>query len=238
MNRFRVRDNIPANKEPTTDAAIDDPFILRTIGNLQREISAQNYDIRSTLWKYSLLVEEQRKAVAAWREAVMSGTEIALPWYANRARLHKRFGAARLGDIERELLLMHIDDCWAEHLANDADIRESAHLTTTTTAIGGLDPYLSYRMRIAKAFALLQPRTIDRTLERLQREDFEAFATHSGRPSGTWTYLVNDQFLDGDNNPMRDHVSQGTEVYAILLAWPILLLVAICRKLTSFWRRK
>ena len=44
----------------------------REIARAQRIVEGQNFEIRRTLWKYSALVEEQRRIVYDWRQSLLA----------------------------------------------------------------------------------------------------------------------------------------------------------------------
>ena len=68
IQRYGVMSLIPASHRPVHQAGpIADPIVAREIARAQRIVDGQNFDIRRTLWKYSELVENQRRIVYEWR---------------------------------------------------------------------------------------------------------------------------------------------------------------------------
>ena len=51
-------------------------------------------------------------------------------------------------DLERRLVLQAIDQCWADHLAVVAEIRDGIHLVT----IGGMSPLEEFQQAVARSF--------------------------------------------------------------------------------------
>ncbi|MCZ6888998.1 MAG: accessory Sec system translocase SecA2 [Gammaproteobacteria bacterium] len=230
--RFRLPDYLPNAVDMTTSLTtpVSDPRITLGIARLQRVVASDNGQARATLWKYSQMQEEQRQAVSRWRDTVIAGGESHLDACRNANALRSKYRGA-IARIERHLLLHHIDDCWAEHLAVVADMRESANLTIRLTDIGGLDPYLSYRQRIHAAFLRFHETVLDRLVEDLQAERFDHDQTVSGRPSNTWTYLINDQFFDQQRRAMHRYANSGETSLVVLLIWPFMLAWALWRKI-------
>ena len=49
------------------------PVVAREIDRAQRIVEGQNFDIRRTLWKYSALVDDQRRILYRWRHDLLHG---------------------------------------------------------------------------------------------------------------------------------------------------------------------
>ena len=74
IQRYGVMSLIPAGHRPTPQSGpVEDPIVSREIARAQRIVEGQNFEIRRTLWKYSALVEEQRRIVSDWRQALLAG---------------------------------------------------------------------------------------------------------------------------------------------------------------------
>ena len=72
IQRYGVVSLIPASHRPVRQAGpIGDPIVAREIARAQRIVDGQNFEIRRTLWKYSALVEDQRRIVYDWRESLL-----------------------------------------------------------------------------------------------------------------------------------------------------------------------
>ena len=48
------------------DQPVDIPLIRREIARVQRIIQGENFEIRKTLWTYSLIIEKQRQIILVW----------------------------------------------------------------------------------------------------------------------------------------------------------------------------
>lgn len=198
IDRYGIQELIPSkhslNKQ---DNPIDDPVIAKEIARAQRIIEGQNLEIRQTLWKYSSVIEEQRKIVHQMREDVLS-EKSPLHLLATRApkrysELHPIVGEEILQKIEKQITLFHIDQCWAEYLARIAHIREGIHLFS----VSGQNPLDEFHKIIADAFQNLTQVINDKIIKTFKSAgitkdgiDMEKEGLKS--PSSTWTYLIND----------------------------------------------
>jgi preprotein translocase subunit SecA len=192
------------------DDALTSSSIRREIAHAQRIIERQNFDIRSTLFKFSSLVEVQRQIVQAWREEALLGSvehEVLAPddsagasskFSVREPELYekgvRRFGIGRMIEIERRATLFHLDRLWSDHLAWIQDTRDSIHLVHLG-AREPLEEFLKwgtdefFRMKkcldeaVISEIALIIQKNgpMDIDLDRLRG------------PSSTWTYLVSDE---------------------------------------------
>jgi len=72
IQRYGVMGLIPRSHRPRRqEAPVDDPVVRDEIARSQRIIEGQNFEIRKTLWRYSLMVDEQRRLVYRRRQAYL-----------------------------------------------------------------------------------------------------------------------------------------------------------------------
>src|SRR5262245_42815557 len=239
MARFGIDNLIPPKIRPAPqDAPIESAAVHREVDRLQRIVEGQNYEIRKTLWRYSSLVEEQRRAIQDWRMATLTG-EAELELCAERlperyAELRDRFGAEVPREAERAIMLGHIDAAWAEHLALITEIREGIHLA----ALGRQDPLYEFTKQVTVAFMKLS-QTIE---ERIISTFATAKITENGidldqaglrGPSSTWTYLINDQAMPELQRMLYGFGGAAFAIGAVLTTWPLLIAWGIWRRLTK-----
>jgi preprotein translocase subunit SecA len=208
------------------------------VERLQRIVEGQNYEIRKTLRRYSALVEEQRKKLQDWRMAVLVG-EAKPDLCAARVpqRYHllcERFGAEIVEQAERAITLHQIDQCWADHLAFIAQVRESIHLV----GIGGLDPLREFQKQIAEAFWKLRQTIEDRIVEAftaLKITDHGIDFDEAGLrgPSSTWTYLINDRALSDLHQILFGRGNYAAAAGGLVMTWPLLAAWSVWRRLTQ-----
>jgi preprotein translocase subunit SecA len=239
MVRFGIDRLIPDKFRPAPqDGPVDHPVIRSEVARLQRIVEGQNYEIRKTLRRYSSLVEEQRKRLQDWRVEVLMG-EVELDICA--ARAPERYGLIcdRLGEeiarqAERAITLHHIDQCWAEHLAFIAQVREGIHLA----GIAGQNPLLEFHKQIAEAFWRLQQTIEDRIVETfntVEITDAGVDLEKAGlqRPSSTWTYLINDRAMSDLRQLLFGQGNYAFAAGAMVMMWPLLPVWWIWRRWTA-----
>ena len=234
MERYGVVALIPpAHRPPPGSGPVDDPIVSREIARAQRIVEGQNFEIRRTLWRYSALVEDQRRIVAEWRQALLAGETDpgicaeACPEHYNAL---STAGADAVRRAEQRLAILALDDRWADHLAAIDDVREGIHLQR----LGGREPVAEFHRQIVEGFESLMADVRHETAARFQRLrlvdgaiDF-ASAGLSGS-STTWTYLVNDNPFSALGLSMLSSRNVGAAGAAGMLAviyWPLTAVVA------------
>jgi preprotein translocase subunit SecA len=211
FQRFGLSARLP---KLSSAVLLTDEETSREIERTQRIAEGQNHDIRLTLLKYTELVEQQRRTHQALRDRLLApGSAIAwLEQLEERegplvTHLRARSDAPTIDATVRRIVLSRLDDGWADHLDEVAEIRESIYLHS----VGGsgalsfkLGPIEAFRMAVARAFAGLVDRAEAAAVEDLRLavergEDLEKAGVP--RPSATWTYLVSD---DPFADPMQN----------------------------------
>ena len=198
MLRYGINELIPAKLRPQRqDEPIDHPMIRNEIARVQRIVEGQHFEIRRTLRKYSMVVEQQRQIVQARRRGFLEGgiSSSLLKTYvaAHYAKLSSEIGVAALQQAETLVTLLQIDQHWADHLAEIARIREGIHLVR----LNGQDPLDEFHRRANAAFFEMQgtaDRAILKTLQWIELTEQGIDLEKAGLkgPSSTWTYMIND----------------------------------------------
>jgi len=195
--RHGVDELLPAARRRRQAGPIQDPEVRRRIDWAQRVIAGQGFDIRRTLWRYAAILEAQRAAWRARRDALLAGAAPPGRWAearpARRAALAAALGEARVVELERRVALFALDRLWAEHLQAVSEIREGIHMVV----LGMKDPLTEYQREVDQAFRDLPGRleaALDEALERLARQPagWEGLMHELRGPASTWTYLVDD----------------------------------------------
>jgi len=217
--------------------ALELKTIQREIEHAQRIIEGQNFGLRKSLWKYSSLIDLQRKMIQDWRDGIFSAVDGPRILAQRVPRLHKkgltRFGRTGMAAFERRTALFHLDRCWSDHLAWITDTRESIHLVS----LGGKTPLQEFQKAVTEAFLEIRPR-----IEEAVAADFKGLLKKEGAvdleaesrkgPSSTWTYLVNeDQF--GFGIEMIQGKNIGFAAGAALYAGPLFMLTLLFSKLSK-----
>jgi len=185
-------DAIPPSPRMTAHGLVQDEQVDFAIEHAQRIAEGVDHEIHRNTWRYSVVVEQQRIALAERRERLLTSEIAAL-------MLMERF-PERCADLDEDVLsraarsiaLYHLDRLWAEHLAELSEVREGVHLR----ALGRLDPLDEFHRTAVPAFNQLIPEIEARTVATFEETDlddeWQPDQAHLVRPSATWTYLVHD----------------------------------------------
>src|SRR5699024_8331054 len=115
-----------ATGEINSDAA------QRHIAHAQRVAEGTDLEIHRNTWRYTRLIEQQRAQLLTYRDKLLH-TDRAAEVLAEQAaqryeELATQLEETTLATACREILLYHVDELWAEHLAYLTELRESIHL--------------------------------------------------------------------------------------------------------------
>lgn len=200
--RFGLKDWFMSQMKIGKDEVeLSSPSVVQEINHIQRVIEGQNLDIKTTLFNYSSLLENQRKIVDEKRQHFLqsdSALELFRDLLPNRyERLLSNVKHQDLSSACRLVALYHLDRVWSDHLADMADLREGIHLSR----LGGQDPLHEFHLRAIDGFSEMEQRFKERCLESFDRiqvrgDTVDLTGTGVKAPSATWTYLVNDNPFD------------------------------------------
>ena len=230
IKTYGVRQLIPARRLPAPQAQpIDDPVVAQEIARAQRIIEGTLLDIRKRLWRYSVVVEEQRRVLQSWRAAVLDGQD-PLGLLAERCpqrwqEVLARFGAELATRLEQRLTLLAVDRCWSDHLALVARIRDGIHVVN----FAGKDPLTEYTREVGQAFAQMRDEMDDAIVAAFDALSLTGASIDWEQagllgPASTWTYLVNDEPFG--QNPLRGLLNRPALAAAaatMFVALPVLL---------------
>ncbi|MDW5322711.1 accessory Sec system translocase SecA2 [Plantactinospora sp. KLBMP9567] len=185
-------DAIPPSPRMNADGLVTDEQVDFAVEHAQRIAEGVNHEIHRNTWRYSVVIEQQRKALAERRERLLT-TEVAAEMLTERfPDRAKEMDEELLSKVGRSIALYHLDRLWALHLAELSEVREGVHLR----ALGRLDPLDEFHRSAVPAFNALVPEIETRTVETFEEnefdDDWEPGDGELARPSATWTYLVHD----------------------------------------------
>ncbi|GAA4142276.1 accessory Sec system translocase SecA2 [Actinomadura keratinilytica] len=180
------------------DGRVDAKGAHWIVEHAQRVAEGVDLEIHRNTWRYHHLIGLQRREILAERDAVLHGDAadrlLADLRPERHARLVEEAGPEQTAAAARQIMLFHLDRCWAEHLAFLADLREGIHLRSLGR---GLDPLVEFNREAVPAGKRLLRRARDRAADA-----FDALKVADGgidlpgaeltRPSATWTYVVHD----------------------------------------------
>jgi preprotein translocase subunit SecA len=220
------------------DNSLEEPLVRKEIARGQRIVEGQNFEIRKTLWKYSILIEKQRELIQQRRQEILRDGAY-LGFLEEKAPKHysrmiSLVGKDQAKNIEKQITLYQIDRCWAEHLAAIADVREGIHLAS----VGGRSPIQEFHKIADDGFRHLEQKideAIVKTFKSLPitKKGVDLDKEGIRGPSSTWTYLITDnQFglwvgmLQGSNI--------GATAVAAAVYGPLYILLGLVQR---FWKK-
>jgi len=129
MVRFGLEGLIPRRVRPARqEAPLDHPIIRREVERHNASLKGQNHEIRTTLSRYSDLLEKQRNDAVCLAISVLCRRRgfdgLRHPVPGRYAEWRERFGAEKMLEVERAVTLQQIDAVWSDHLAFIAEVRE------------------------------------------------------------------------------------------------------------------
>jgi preprotein translocase subunit SecA len=183
---------IPAQPVTHADGSVTDEQVDWAVEHAQRVAEGVDHEIHRNTWRYSVVIEQQRKALAERRERLLTSEVAAVMLMERFPDKTDEMDAELLSRVGRTIALYHLDRCWAEHLAMLAEVREGVHLR----ALGRLDPLDEFHRSAVPAFNELLPEIESRTVDTFEEievdEDWQPAESALIRPTATWTYLVYD----------------------------------------------
>jgi preprotein translocase subunit SecA len=185
-------DALPASPRMDMDGVVHDEAAEYAVEHAQRVAEGVNHEIHRNTWRYSVVIEQQRVALAERRERLLTSEVAAIMLLERSPEKAKSLDEDVLSEAARLIALFHLDRLWAEHLALLSEVREGVHLR----ALGKLDPLDEFHRAAVPAFQKLFTEIEARTIETFEATEFdegwEPERAQIVRPSATWTYLVHD----------------------------------------------
>ena len=233
--RYGLKDAFtPLLRRENEEGPLKHSAFFREISRAQRIIEGQNFEIRKTLTQYSSLIEKQRQILQDWRREILTSSSSSVYLKENSTELYDQLvrlmKADALAHMERNVLLSFIDQRWADHLATIQDLRDSIHLVK----VGGQTPFEEFRKQATGLFLELENKLDTDIMEMFRRladnpEHIEVIKDELKGPSGTWTYLINDDQF-GWGMDMLQLKNIGFAAGAAALYGPLYLLTAILHR--------
>ncbi len=185
-------DILPASPRMDMDGVVHDDQVDYAVEHAQRVAEGVNHEIHRNTWRYSVVIEQQRVALAERRERLLTSEVAAIMLLEKTPEKAKEIDEDVLSDAARAIALYHLDRLWVDHLAELSEVREGVHLR----ALGKLDPLDEFHRSAVPAFQNVFTEIEKRTIATFEETDFsdgwEPERAEIVRPSATWTYLVHD----------------------------------------------
>jgi preprotein translocase subunit SecA len=195
-----------AGAEPDDDdtGRLVDATTKRFIDHAQKVSEGVQLEIHRNTWRYTRLIEHQRKVLLEYRDELLT-TDLAATTLASQAE--ERWAELTesvddekvLEEAARQIMLFHLDQRWTEHLAFLADVRETIHLR----ALAKETPIDEFHRTAIPEFRKIPDEITDRAVEtfatvEITADGIDLAADGLRRPSATWTYMVHDNPFDTD----------------------------------------
>ena len=187
------------NAVPDDNGQLTQKKVYSFVDHCQRVTEGQMLQIHANTWKYNKLINDQRVIIDERRSDILD-SDVALKELQRRA--HRDLTVPHDVQVQaaRDVELFHLDEHWARHLEYLDDIRESIHLRALARE-NPVDEF--HRMSIAE-FKNLATGAVDDAVETWRHITIDNNGADLGerglrRPSSTWTYMVNDNPLSGNN---------------------------------------
>ncbi|GHF24208.1 protein translocase subunit SecA [Amycolatopsis deserti] len=202
LNDELVTSNAPDVPDGITaddSGEITDPAAKRHIDHAQRVAEGVDLEIHRNTWRYTRLIEHQRRELLEYRDKLLR-TDAAAEALADQKRydeLVEKAGEEKAKQVCREIMLYHLDQLWSDHLAFLTDVRESIHLR----ALARETPLDEFHRIAIPEFRKIVPAIQERSAETLAdaeigEDGIDLAASGVRRASSTWTYLVHDAPFD------------------------------------------
>ncbi|EID53506.1 accessory Sec system translocase SecA2 [Saccharomonospora xinjiangensis] len=195
-----VPEGIPSDEDT---GEITDAAAHRQINHAQRVAEGVDLEIHRNTWRYTRLIEHQRSELLRYRDEVLrTETATTLLREAEPGRcdeLEDSLGEESLRRVCREIVLFHLDQLWADHLAFLTEVRETIHLR----ALAKETPLDEFHRTAVPAFRRIKDELAKRSAKTLLEaeitgEDADLAGAGVKRPTSTWTYLVQDNPFGSD----------------------------------------
>ena len=194
----------PRAAEVGEDGLVADAKAHWTVDHAQRVAEGTALQIHRDTWRYNVLIEDQRRAVLEYRDQVLNSDAAVRDLEKSSPDRMAELRLARVPDevlipAAREIALACLDQAWAEHLAQAADVREGIHLRAlghSSNPFGGsLVPVQEFNRELTELFSRFTAEVSERTAAAFDAAEITADGADLAgaglkRPSATWTYVV------------------------------------------------
>jgi len=178
------------------DGIITNKKIIKEASRLQKIVEGSNYDIRDSLLKYTVMLQEQSENLRKMRDKIfhMDNSSSLILEKTNPERymdLCSNYTPDFVHFQERLLAMRVINQSWVDYLDNMSYIKDSIHILK----MSGMDPLYEYNKILFESFTELknnieeQIATYAAEVE-MTEEGFDFEKIGLVYPESTWTYVV------------------------------------------------
>lgn len=197
FSKYNFTELIPAKILARFDhELIDDEKVLREASRLQRIVQGLHFDIRTSLSKYTVMLQEQSNYIRIRRNRILNSDESVSPYMeklypAKFKTLCSKFGRNLVCSSEKLLCLRVVNNAWAEYLDNMDYVKDSIHIMK----MSGKDPLFEYNKILFDSFIELKENISTEISDLLEtavinENGIDMDSLGFSKPSSTWTYIV------------------------------------------------
>src|SRR3954462_4519657 len=106
------------------DGVVHDDTVDYAVEHAQRVAEGVNHEIHRNTWRYSVVIEQQRVALAERRERLLTSQIAAIMLLELSPEKAKSIDEDVLSEAARAIALYHLDRLWVDHLAELSEVRE------------------------------------------------------------------------------------------------------------------
>lgn len=194
FKKYNVLKYMTLNKySQSQEEPIDNPIAIKDVDMAQRIVQGYNSDTRRQLWKYSYIIEQQRRIIHSRHRAILSDQASTSLLAEKGFQRYSQFDKGILRKVEKQLTLFYINKHWAEYLDYIGSIRESIHLVV----IGKKNPLDEFHRFAIDAFDDMMDKIDEEIIDAFYNVDIGENGIDMEKegfrgPSATWTYLIDD----------------------------------------------
>lgn len=184
------------NYSTTPRGEVEDVWMHKLVQRAQRNAQAKDSEERYLLQRYAFLLEQQRRIVSAWRDAVLFGNQPGCLLENDREKYDAfaaSCGAQGVEKADRQLTLYFINLHWADYLESMEAVRDGIHFSV----VGRKSPLDEYHRAAIEAFEEMRAEVIADVCAVIREceitddgIDMEKYGMELA--SSTWTCLVED----------------------------------------------
>lgn len=182
--------------EESESVIVTDTKILREANRLQRIVEGLHYDIRDSLSKYTVMLQEQGEYIRRMRLKILHSKSdeslfFQIQFPDRYGRYCHKYSQSMVNDVEKQLCLRVINQSWADYLDNMSYVKDSIHILK----MSGMDPLFEYNKVLFESFNELKSNIKDQISELLETIEIDENGVNLDliglpKPGSTWTYIV------------------------------------------------
>ncbi len=230
FRKYPIDKMIPERIKPDSMDPLISKAIHKAIRHIQKVIEGQSLNAEISLFKYSILYEQQRKIVSGNREDILYDRKtIAKEMYCvlRESGKLRQISDTELNAALKSISLYAINECWADYLL----LLENALDEVSVIGKSGSDPLLHYNHKLIEGFQRYQEDTQNKISEIcknmiIENDHIDLSKMGIQGPASTRTYML----LDGS-----EEIHLVNDLMAASLATPLYTIYLI---LTFFYKRK